>query len=153
MRRIFLSAATSEPAASNNVTARSFFISPDRFQIETTPPHPIPLPRWGRGCPKAETFRKPAPCELPMTGSARRQRASLLQLPAAARKRGHPRHNLADVARARPASAARLLPADKRRETKFHARQSVESLTVASYLPPHPGPLPQGEGTGLVRLS
>jgi hypothetical protein len=46
-----------------------------------------------------------------------------------------------------PASVAGLLPTDERRETKLHARRCAESLTVASRLPPHPGPLPQGEGT------
>src|SRR6266705_2229026 len=47
---------------------------------------------------------------------------------------------------------ARLRTADgvdhsQRRKTKLHARQGAESLTVASGLPPHPAPLPQGEGT------
>src|SRR5713226_4480163 len=35
----------------------------------------------------------------------------------------------------------------ERRKTKLHTRQSDESLAVASRLPPHPRPLPQGEGT------
>src|SRR6266581_1546905 len=35
----------------------------------------------------------------------------------------------------------------ERRKTKLDASQSAESRTVASRLPPHPGPLPQGEGT------
>src|SRR6266702_2550510 len=35
----------------------------------------------------------------------------------------------------------------ERRKTKPHARRGAESLAVASRLPPHPGPLPQGEGT------
>src|SRR5713226_3608057 len=35
----------------------------------------------------------------------------------------------------------------ERRKSKLHARQSAESLAVASRLPPHPGPRPQGEGT------
>ena len=77
-------------------------------------------------------------CELPITGSAWHQSATLLELPPAARERRHPRHNLADVERACPASIAGLLPADERRKTKLHARQSAESLTVASCLPPHP---------------
>jgi hypothetical protein len=47
---------------------------------------------------------------------------------------------------------ARLRIADEvgdseRRNTKLHTRQSDESLAVASRLPPHPSPLPQGEGT------
>ena len=45
---------------------------------------------------------------------------------------------------------ARLRTADEvneRRITTPHARRGAESLTVASRLPPHPGPLPKGEGT------
>src|SRR2546428_2155 len=32
------------------------------------------------------------------------------------------------------------------RNAKLHARQSAKSLTVVGRRPPHPGPLPQGEG-------
>src|SRR5712692_11088679 len=50
---------------------------------------------------------------------------------------------------------ARLRTADEvgyaeGRNTKLHARQSAKSVTVASRRPPHPGPLPQGEGIRLA---
>jgi hypothetical protein len=35
----------------------------------------------------------------------------------------------------------------ERRKAKLHASQNAEALAVASPLPPHPAPLPQGEGT------
>ena len=37
-----------------------------------------------------------------------------------------------------------------RSSAKLHARQSPKSLTVASRRPPHPGPLPRGEGIRLA---
>src|SRR5438445_5221198 len=50
---------------------------------------------------------------------------------------------------------ARLRTADEadysvRSSAKLHARQSPKSLTVASRRPPHPGPLPRGEGIRLA---
>src|SRR5437899_6395513 len=50
---------------------------------------------------------------------------------------------------------ARLRTADEvneRRITKLHTRQSDESLTVASRLPPHPGP-PAGRGNTASRAA
>src|SRR5260370_444243 len=52
---------------------------------------------------------------------------------------------------------ARLRTADElgyseRRKTKLHTRRSAESLTIAIRLPPHPSPLPQGEGSAYTPL-
>ena len=58
--------------------------------------------------------------------------------------RGEGEETLRTPARLRIADA---VGCSERRKTKLHARQSDESLAVASRLPPHPSPLPQGEGT------
>src|SRR6266571_8725556 len=52
---------------------------------------------------------------------------------------------------------ARLRTADEvncpeQRKTKFHARQSDKSLTIASLLPPHPSPLPEERENQAPRL-
>src|SRR5216684_6082777 len=58
--------------------------------------------------------------------------------------RGEGEETLRTPARLRIADAVGY---SERRKTKLHTRQSDESLAVASRLPPHPSPLPQGEGT------
>src|SRR6266581_2535376 len=58
--------------------------------------------------------------------------------------RGEGEETLRTPARLRIADA---IGCSERRNTKLHARQSDESPAVASRLPPHPSPLPQGEGT------
>ena len=58
--------------------------------------------------------------------------------------RGEGEETLRTPARLRIADAVGY---SERRKTKLHARQSDESLAVASRLLPHPSPLPQGENS------
>ena len=110
--------------------------SPEPLAVASPlPPHPAPLPQ-GEGTPHAALRRVEA---LRIGESAAYGSPS-----PRGEGRGEGEETLRTPARLRIADE---VGCSERRNTKLHARQSDESLAVASRLPPHPSPLPQGEGT------